>query len=82
MIKALVTLIVIAVIAGLGWLIWFDATWHKQPWQDSSGKWHNNYVCHPYVVTDYAYITVGTGKYAHTVSIPTGHHTEYDCRYE
>jgi hypothetical protein len=80
--KILIGFVVIAIIGFIGVAIYFDATWHKQPWQDDSGRWHENYVCHPYQVTDYAYIYVGNGKSRHMISIPIGHHMEQDCRYE
>lgn len=80
--KIIAGFVTIAVIGGIIAAVYFDLTWHKQPWQDASGKWHTEYVCRSYQVTDYTYVSVGTGKYRHTISIPSGHHMEQDCRYE
>lgn len=54
---AIVATLIVGVIVAIAYFGFF---WHKQPWKDDAGIWHNQYVCRSYRITDYnAYANIG-----------------------
>ena len=69
---ALIVLICIGLLVFGGYGI-YEGIQRSQPWQDSTGQWHTQYVCYP-VRT---YVNAGTAKTPIMVPVTT-----QDCSYE